>query len=311
MKRLIKVPESLLTKVIAEVINENYSIDEGVITNFLKNVFRAGKAPAKEVSSEVSRILSNVVVKSGSGTLSAKELSDMTKRMSNVSREAELLKANYIRKHGQVGYDNILRRYLFGGMEQKEFISQLKNVKNPNIQLKQIIGGGADHRVFFSKVNPDVIFKAEIRPGEVDQWFKTFNAHPDVFPKTFKKVRVRGDNGEMLTAVVLEKLNTQTFELFWKQSEKTLAQFEKAKNLAPSSQTSLEYLAKKIKKNPSYQKQWDEYIEFYKKTYPQLSRRVDEFNTMVEKLYRITPNPDIRKFNFGYNKTGSLKSLDI
>ena len=306
-KKVIRITESELIKLITEVINEKNSVHEGVITNLLKTVFRVGKAPAKEVSSEISRILSNIK----SGNVNAQEISDMTKRMSNVSRETELLKANYIKKHGQVGYDKTLRTYLFGGMEQKDFISQLKNVKDPNIQIKQIIGGGADHRVFFSKVNPNVIFKAEIRPGEVDQWFKTFNAHPDVFPKTFKKVKVKGENGEMLTAVVLEKLNTQTFELFWKQSEGTLAQFEKVKNLAPSAQTSLESLAKKIKKNPSYQKQWNEYIEFYKKTYPQLSKRVDEFNTIVEKLYRITPNPDIRKFNFGYNKTGSLKSLDI
>jgi hypothetical protein len=31
----------------------------------------------------------------------------------------------------------------------------------------------------------------------------------------------------------------------------------------------------------------------------------------VEELYKITPNPDIRKFNLGYDANDILKALDI
>jgi hypothetical protein len=58
-------------------------------------------------------------------------------------------------------------------------------------------------------------------------------------------------------------------------------------------------------------KQWVELLNFTKKEKPNLTRSIDEFSKMVNELYKITPNPDIRKFNFGYDDKGVLKCLDI
>ena len=113
----------------------------------------------------------------------------------------------------------------------------------------------------------------------------------------------------MLEAVVMEKLNTGPFIKLWDTLENTLKQFEK--NLPYSKQISdVEYFAKHIK-NPSYTKNWNDFIQFAKKQKSSLSGKIDEFNKMVDKLYKITPNPDIRKFNLGYDKNGILKALDI
>ena len=304
--------ESELTEMIKKIIEENYVITEqGVLKTLvtvLSKLFRGGgKTAAKQVGTEVSRILSNVK----SGSVNAKEISDITKRMSVISKESELLKGNYIRKYGQSEYDRILRSYLFGGMERPEFILKLKNVKNPNLQIKPVLGGGADHRIFVSKVNPDIIFKAEMRPGEVDKWYKTFTSNPDIFPKTYKKTRVRGENGEILSAVILEKLDTHTFELFWLDGQRALDQFDKFKNTPYTHQVTLERFTKTIKKSPTTQSLWKEYMVFFKEKYPHLINKINQFDVIVEKLYKVSPNPDIRRFNFGYDKTGKLKSLDI
>jgi hypothetical protein len=42
-----------------------------------------------------------------------------------------------------------------------------------------------------------------------------------------------------------------------------------------------------------------------------MKSKIDEFMNMVNQLYKITPEPDIRKFNLGYDGSGVLKALDI
>ena len=64
-------------------------------------------------------------------------------------------------------------------------------------------------------------------------------------------------------------------------------------------------------KQPEYAKRWNDLIKNVKTQNTALSKKVDEFNNMVNNLYKITTNPDIRKFNLGYDKNGVLKALDI
>ena len=63
---------------------------------------------------------------------------------------------------------------------------------------------------------------------------------------------------------------------------------------------------KNFKKNESVKKQFN---IFKKQTKP--SSDTNNFFKLVDRLYEISPNPDIRKFNFGYDSNGLLKSLDI
>ena len=232
-----------------------------------------------------------------------KEVSELTSNLKKLGNEVEIIKSNYIKKYGEREYKSLMQKYLYGGIDKKTLISKLKNVKNPNIRVKSPMGGGADHRIFNS-TNPKLVYKAEIRPGEVDKWYDLFSKNPDVFPKVGKKVKVKDDSGKMLDAVVIERLDTSKFMNFWDDMEKNLFQIQK--KLPYNEQISLEYLLKNFKKNESVKKQFN---IFKKQTKP--SSDTNNFFKLVDLLYEISPNPDIRKFNFGYDSNGLLKSLDI
>ena len=232
-----------------------------------------------------------------------KEVSELTSNLKKLGNEVEIIKSNYIKKYGEREYKSLMQKYLYGGIDKKTLISKLKNVKNPNIRVKSPMGGGADHRIFNS-TNPKLVYKAEIRPGEVDKWYDLFSKNPDVFPKVGKKVKVKDDSGKMLDAVVIERLDTSKFMNFWDDMEKNLFQIQK--KLPYNEQISLEYLLKNFKKNESVKKKFN---IFKKQTKP--SSDTNNFFKLVDRLYEISPNPDIRKFNFGYDSNGLLKSLDI
>jgi hypothetical protein len=70
----------------------------------------------------------------------------------------------------------------------------------------------------------------------------------------------------------------------------------------------LEYL---IKRRGIYKKQWSDFLNYLKNNETKNSDKIDEFIKLVDKLYTLTDKPDIRKLNFGYDKNGILKSLDL
>jgi hypothetical protein len=216
---------------------------------------------------------------------------------------------DYIKKYGQKAYDDILINFILGGSNEKTFLNTLKNVKNPNIRLKPILGLGREHYVFESVLYPNKIIKVESSPGTINKWYSIFKSRPDIFPVMFKTLKVTGKEGEKLMGVVLERLDTSKFIKLWGEIESEM--YPLFKNLPISErEVSLEGIVKYIK-TPKVRKQWVELLNFTKKEKPNLTRSIDEFSKMVNELYKITPNPDIRKFNFGYDDKGVLKCLDI
>lgn len=314
MKYIITEAQSKnLKRIISKQSNE---IGEGVLSSALSALF-------KGASKNVKKILPSFISKSTVKTLTdeinrlipkkyltnPKEVSSMVSKLNSVGGDVNKLKVNYIKKYGRTEYDNMMRKYLYDGIDKKTLISKLKNVKNPNIKLKPIIRQGADHEIYQSYIHPDRIFKLEKRPGEIDTWYDTFASHPDIFPKIFKKVKVKGKNGEQLTAAIMEKLDTRKFETLWDEMEKLLQ--KQQINYSPSERLSLETLTKRIKTGDFYSKQWSNFLNYLKTNGGGSSGKINEFVKMVDKLYKITPNPDIRKFNLGYDKNGVLKTLDI
>jgi thiamine kinase-like enzyme len=102
----------------------------------------------------------------------------------------------------------------------------------------------------------------------------------------------------------MEKLNTLPFTNMWDSMEKLLMK------MPGNTYSTLEYVVKNIG-NPIVKKTWDNLAKYIKQQDPSIASKVDEFYKMVDELYKITPKPDIRQFNFGYNKEGILKALDI
>ena len=309
MKYIITETQSKnLKRIISKQSNE---IGEGVLSALFKGTSKnvrkilpsfISKSTVKTLTDEIGRLIPKQYL------TNPKEVSSMVTKLNGLGGDIKTVSANYIKKHGQSGYDDLIRQYLYDGVDKKTVMSKLKNVKNPNIQLKPILGYGADHQVYKSLTNPDKIFKVELRPGEIDKWYNTFNSHPELFAKTYKKVKVKGKNGEQLTAAVMEKLDVAPFQKLWDEMETLLSKSQQ--NLSASEKTGLERLTKKMKE-PYYGKQWSDFLTYLKTNGGASSQKINEFSALVDKLYKVTPNPDIRKFNFGYNKEGVLKSLDL
>jgi hypothetical protein len=238
------------------------------------------------------------------------ELSKMSPKLSKIVKDLNLYKASYIKKYGEDEYNTLLAKFLYDGIDESKFIQTLKTAsKSSNIRIKPLLGGGADHRVFQSALHPNRVIKVEIRPGEVDKWYNLFKSKPKIFAKTLGKSSVKDTDGSILKAVVMEKLNTAKFGSFWDDMATGLNKFQS--KMGPSGQESLEHLVKSIKKDGFKETKWKKFIPYFKKNYPQLAPKADEFVKMVEELYKITPNPDIRKFNLGYDANDILKALDI
>lgn len=234
-----------------------------------------------------------------------KELMTMAPKLKRVVKELDLHKSGYVKKYGEDEYNKLLAKFLYNTIDETKFLQTLKTAgKTSNIKIKPILGGGADHKVFQSTIHPDRVIKAEIRPGEVEKWYDLFNSKPKVFAKTMSKTNVRDTDGTILRAVVMEKLNTTPFIQLWDNIEGLLSK------MPGNSKNSLEYVVKHIS-DPTYRNQWNNLVKYTKQQQPNISGKIDEFYNMVEELYKITPNPDIRKFNLGYDGNGVLKALDI
>ena len=283
MKYIITEAQSKnLKRIISKQSNE---IGEGVLSSALSALF-------KGASKNVKKILPSFISKSTVKTLTdeinrlipknyltnPKEVSSMVSKLNSLGGDVNKLKVNYIKKYGRTEYDKMMRKYLYDGIDKKTYI------------------------------HPDRIFKIELRPGEIDKWYNTFNSHPELFAKTYKKVKVKGKNGEQLTAAIMEKLDVVPFQKLWDEMETLLSKSQQ--NLSASKKTVLERLTKKMKEQ-YYGKQWSDFLTYLKTNGGASSQKINEFSTLVDKLYKVTPNPDVRKFNFGYNKEGVLKSLDL
>ena len=275
---------------------------------------------AKELGSKGMSLLADKLLKGGANLTKAEaeivnavkmftpkiqeELTKMAPKLKNVVKELNLYKPNFVKKFGEAEYNKLLAKFLYDGIDQKTFLNTLKNVKSPTIKVKPVLGGGRDHRVFQSAIHPDRVIKAEVRPGEVDKWYDVFNNNQKIFAKPFSKTKIKNTDGTMLSAVVMEKLNTLPFTNMWDSMEKLLMK------MPGNTYSTLEYVVKNIG-NPIVKKTWDNLAKYIKKQDPSIASKVDEFYKMVDELYKITPKPDIRQFNFGYNKEGILKALDI
>jgi hypothetical protein len=296
-KRLLEVEQINEQRILGQFFK--FLANDGI--KFIKNLFKSGPA-LKKAETEIVKAAEKY------GPNAQESLRKLAPKLKGVMKELELYRGNFIKKYGQHEYDSLIIQYLYDNIDKKTFLNKLKNIKSPNIRVKPVLGAGSYHKVYQSSIHPDKVFKVERAPGEVDKWFNLFNQNQKTFAKTFQKIKIKDVDGKILTAVVMEKLNTTPFMQLWDDMEKTLGKF---KTLNPNLQVeNLEKFSKRLYDPQSFKK-WNEFIKFTKQKNPSLSNKIDEFNKIVNQLYKITPHPDIRKFNLGYDKSGILKALDI
>jgi hypothetical protein len=169
---------------------------------------------------------------------------------------------------------------------------------------KEPLGFGAWHKVYNANYKPDVVYKVGYE-DVVDNWYELFKEHPDIFPKVYKKgtviVPIKDKSGNVVdkirkSYVELEKLDTSRLEKEWKQIDKYCTE------------KPFQYYITRIEDNDEF---FEELSEKISKVNTPLYEALARIYNLVYKIFEIKPAADIHMGQFGYDKQGNLKCLDL
>jgi len=193
-------------------------------------------------------------------------------------------------------------------------------------RARKAMGGGIEHTIYPSTNEPDVVYKLGFKKT-VDRWYEVFKNNPDIFPKVYKRgktkiklkkdlnvytpkgyVSLKAGSLVLLDYVKLEKLDTKRAENEWGIIDMAIEEI--------SERDGYEFLDFLI----SYMIGFDD--QERKATEEKLSKNKPVYDlflkyvSLIDKLLPIgntnTKNiPDVHRYNFGYDKQGNLKCLDI
>lgn len=173
---------------------------------------------------------------------------------------------------------------------------------------REPIAQGLEHRIFSSKKNPDILFK--IGEGEIiDEWVDTFKNDPTVFPIIYRVGYMPDKDYKFVT---LEKLDVKKFEEKWDDLELALEDIgavdvdrrESFTDLYANEGTDSKVfgeIAIELKKHNK------EVFDFYIDLLRVIKRAEKVQNDTLKKDTLV----DAHKYNFGYDKEGKLKMLDV
>ena len=173
------------------------------------------------------------------------------------------------------------------------------------VKDKEMFNRGANQFVYPSHNNPDILYKVG-HEGKLEHWVTLFKSHPDLFPKVYGDIKtgtfpVKGFNGKKTGEVkrdyiAVEKLDTKTF----------LKVFNEIDSYCVSN--SFLYCIKNFDNSMDFLVKLGKYI--YKNNSVLFNQYADFIN-LVDAIYKIYGKADLHKDQFGYDKTGKLKCLDI
>lgn len=167
------------------------------------------------------------------------------------------------------------------------------------ITKKEPYGAGDRHNIYSSLKDKTKLFKVKKDGEDVDMsCIDIFKAHPEVFPKVYRS-NDRGAEVENLNAKKAQMefedlnhvLNSDEGEGFWQ----LLFDIASGKNK--------ERVGEYIK----------EYYQHLKENDPRLVVPFTNYIKLVDKISKVTgmTHLDIHSGNFGYDKSGKLKMIDI
>jgi hypothetical protein len=172
---------------------------------------------------------------------------------------------------------------------------------------KKSLGHGRYHKIYPHPTNPDVVYKVGLY-HVMYEWVPVFKAHPDLFPKVYGDIKsnvitVKRYNGEKYKKeaswVLVEKLDTKTFNDFIEE----LYEFD----LGTRPLAALFYVYLKGR----YSDEVMTFLDNVKREAPHMYDKCVELFDLVVKIWEVVPEFDLHLFQFGYDKTGKLKCLDI
>jgi len=182
---------------------------------------------------------------------------------------------------------------------------QYKRLNEIETKRKPSLGAGADHYIIPSSHNPNIVYKVG-SPDIVKKWVPIFLQNPEFFPKIFKTTGQVKLDGMIFSYITIERLDTKTALDEWKMIDSICKK----------------YLHKDFQKVVRYWNELDSSVEHdknelsqlggvIKKEYPKLYDAYQKFHYLIVSVYEIVPSADIHHNQFGYDKDGVLKCLDI
>jgi hypothetical protein len=191
-------------------------------------------------------------------------------------------------------------------------------------------GSGSFHYVYNSTQNRDRVFKIA-RPIDIDEWLTLFKSRPDIFPSVYRvgetKVKLREPKnyiefvdgemkyvkhnvGDVMDAkyVELDKLNTLKAQNDWMELDNVITDMTEE---AWEFQDYVIHLILMFTKQGGDEDMVDAVTQNMKTEHPEMIKTLNRFVTLIKKICEVKKRPDLHIDNFGYDKDGTLKCLDI
>lgn len=191
---------------------------------------------------------------------------------------------------------------------------------------KELVGKGAFHNVYPSKKNPNIVYKIGF-DEDVNDWVKVFKNRPDIFPKIygmghinvklekqvtnfswrtgeFKPITYQPGDTVRVAYVAIERLDTKKVVEHWH----SLA--IKVGELSPSS-TGLQTYLTSLGLDDDLEQEFLSIGEKIKESDNNIYNIFVDFYNLITSVYEIRPRADVHIGNYGYDKEGKLKCLDI
>lgn len=174
------------------------------------------------------------------------------------------------------------------------------------VKQKDPFGWGTEHKIYPSQRHPDRLYKIGEKES-VDRWFELFKSNPNIFPKVYASGFFK--NKPDVKFVEIEKLDTKRVDDEWTNLEfalqdigmldEDLEYLDDIFYTIATENYNVEEILKKLKlyspKNYLLFKKWTDFIT-----------GVSRF--LKSKGYEYF---DVHRHNFGYDKSGNIKALDI
>jgi hypothetical protein len=160
---------------------------------------------------------------------------------------------------------------------------------------KDILGQGFEHNVYPSK-DPNKVIKV----GEtkyVKKWVEEFKSRPDLFPIIYKTGLDKDDPSIMY--VVMERLDTEQFEVDFDVLDSILE--DGILDIIKRAERNEDYFNKIV---DQVKQQDEEIADFFIKLYNNVVE-TKQFRSGLFSVY------DFHKGQFGYDKKGNIKCLDL
>ena len=192
---------------------------------------------------------------------------------------------------------------------------------------KPELGSGADHHVFPVKHDQTKVFKLGSEHA-VDFWYDMFKNHPSVFPMVYKRgktkmklkkdkvvfqdntfVRLKAGSIVPIDYVEMEKLDPQRAENEWRMLDSAII------DITEEQWDFQDYvlhfaLFESSNMKPDYALM-THVLDELKSDYPEEYRMITRYLDLIIEIKKINKHPDLHIHNFGYDKKGKLKCLDI